>query len=49
MLLFEERQAITNYARKLLATGLVKGTSGNLSLANADKSLVAIHPLWGGL
>jgi len=44
MLLFEERQAITNYARKLLATGLVKGTSGNLSLANADKSLVAITP-----
>ena len=44
MLLFEERQAVTEYAKRLLTTGLVKGTGGNICLANADKSLVAITP-----
>lgn len=44
MLLFEERQAVTEYANKLLTTGLVKGTGGNISLANGDKDLVAITP-----
>jgi L-fuculose-phosphate aldolase len=44
MLLLEERKAITDYAKKLLTTGLVKGTGGNISLTNGDKSLVAITP-----
>ena len=44
MLLFEERQAVTEYAKKLLSTGLVKGTGGNISLTNADKTLLAITP-----
>lgn len=44
MLLFEERQAVTEHAKKLLTTGLVKGTGGNISLTNADNSLVAITP-----
>lgn len=44
MHLHEERKTITEYARKLLSTGLIKGTGGNISLANADKSLVAITP-----
>jgi L-fuculose-phosphate aldolase len=44
MLLFEERQAVTEYANQLITTGLVKGTGGNISLANGDKSLVAITP-----
>ena len=44
MLLYEERQAVTDYSKKLLSTGLVKGTGGNISLTNGDKSLVAITP-----
>lgn len=44
MLLSEERNAITHYAKLLLTTGLVKDTGGNISLTNADKSLVAITP-----
>jgi L-fuculose-phosphate aldolase len=44
MLLFEERQALVEYGKKLLTTGLIKGTGGNLSVANAEKSLVAITP-----
>lgn len=44
MLLFEERQAVTDYSKKLLTTGLVKGTGGNISITNADKTLLAITP-----
>ena len=44
MLLFDERHAVTEYAKKMLSTGLVKGTGGNISLANADKNLLAITP-----
>ncbi|MFN2304341.1 MAG: class II aldolase/adducin family protein [Anaerolineales bacterium] len=44
MLLLEERQAITHYSKKMQTTGLVQGTMGNISLANDDKSLVAITP-----
>lgn len=44
MLLGKERQAVTKFAQKLLSTGLVKGTGGNISLANANKTLLAITP-----
>jgi L-fuculose-phosphate aldolase len=44
MILYEERQAIVNYGKKLLSTGLVKGTGGNISLCNSDKTLLAITP-----
>lgn len=44
MLLLEERQAVTEYSKQLLSSGLVKGTGGNISLTNADKSLLAITP-----
>jgi L-fuculose-phosphate aldolase len=44
MLLFEERRAVTQYAQQLLSSGLVQGTSGNISVANANKTLVAITP-----
>jgi L-fuculose-phosphate aldolase len=44
MLLYKERLAVTEYAQKLISTGLVKGTSGNISIANANKTLLAITP-----
>ena len=44
MLLFEERSLVVEFGKKLIRTGLVKGTGGNLSLCNADKSLLAITP-----
>ncbi|HPX96219.1 MAG TPA: L-fuculose-phosphate aldolase [Brevefilum fermentans] len=44
MLLLDERRKVVDYAQKMLSTGLVKGTGGNISLTNEDKSLVAITP-----
>lgn len=44
MLLFEERERVVEYGKKLIRTGLVKGTGGNLSLCNPEKSLLAITP-----
>jgi len=39
-----ERQIIVNHGKKMVASGLVKSTGGNLSLSNDDKSLLAITP-----
>lgn len=44
MQLAVERQKIVDHGRKMVASGLVKSTGGNLSLANKDKSLLAITP-----
>lgn len=44
MLLFEERQTVAAYAQKLIASGLVRGTGGNISLTNAEKTMLAITP-----
>ncbi len=44
MILLEERQAVVEFGKKMLLTGLVKGTGGNISLCNADKTLLAISP-----
>ena len=44
MQLAVERQKIVEYGRKMIASGLVKSTGGNLSLANKDKSLLTITP-----
>ena len=44
MLLLDERRKVVDYAQKMLSTGLVKGTGGNISMTNEDKSLVAITP-----
>ena len=44
MLLSEERIAVASYGVKMITTGLVKGTGGNISLCNEDKSLLAISP-----
>lgn len=44
MLMQEERELIVEYGKKLSASGLCPGTSGNISIYNADKKLMAISP-----
>lgn len=44
MLLFEERRAVMEYGKKMISSGLVKGSGGNISLCNADKTLLALSP-----
>jgi len=44
MLLQKEREIIVEFGKKLIETGLVKGTGGNLSLCNPEKSMLAITP-----
>lgn len=44
MLMKEERELIVEYGKKLLTSGLTKGTGGNLSIFNREKGLFAISP-----
>ncbi|NLX61976.1 MAG: L-fuculose-phosphate aldolase [Tissierellia bacterium] len=44
MLMEKERQLIVEYGRKLITQGLTRGTSGNLSIFNREKNLLAISP-----
>ncbi|MBO8435314.1 MAG: L-fuculose-phosphate aldolase [Tyzzerella sp.] len=44
MLLRKEREQIVEYGKKLVETGLVVGTFGNISLYNPEKNLMAISP-----
>lgn len=44
MLLEKERIDIVEYCKKLLQTGLTKGTGGNISIYNREKGLMAISP-----
>ena len=44
MLLQAEREAVVAYGKKLIESGLVKATGGNLSLVNEEKTLMAISP-----
>lgn len=44
MLLEKERKEIVEYGKKLIETGLTKGTGGNLSVFNREKGLMAISP-----
>ena len=44
MLLRSERELVVEYGKKLLDTGLVTGTFGNISVYNPDKKLMAISP-----
>lgn len=44
MLLKEERELIVEYGIKLIQSDLTKGTSGNLSIFNREKQLMAISP-----
>lgn len=44
MLMEEERKLIVEYGKKLITSGLTKGTGGNLSIYNREKGLMAISP-----
>jgi L-fuculose-phosphate aldolase len=44
MLLREEREQVVAYSKKLLTTNLVKESGGNISLSNADKTMMAVTP-----
>lgn len=42
MILQKEREDIVRYCRKMIESGLTKGTGGNISIFNKDKNLIAI-------
>ncbi len=44
MLLQKERELIVQYGQKMIATGLTKGTGGNISIYNRGEQLMAISP-----
>lgn len=44
MLLQKEREEIVEYGKKMSSAGLSSGTSGNISIYNAEENLVAISP-----
>lgn len=44
MLMQEERELIVEYGKQMSAAGLSTGTSGNISIYNAEKGLMAISP-----
>ncbi len=44
MILEKERLAVVEYGKKLVSTGLVKGTFGNISIYNREQNLMAISP-----
>lgn len=44
MLLKSERELIVEYGKRLIQSGLTKGTGGNISIYNREKDLMAISP-----
>ncbi|MDF2548397.1 MAG: fuculose phosphate aldolase [Anaerosolibacter sp.] len=44
MLLQQERELIVEYGKRLITSGLTKGTGGNISIYNREKELMAISP-----
>ncbi|WP_027398757.1 L-fuculose-phosphate aldolase [Anaerovorax odorimutans] len=44
MLMEQERELIVKYGKKLISSGLTKGTGGNLSIYNKKEGLIAISP-----
>ncbi|NLV89515.1 MAG: L-fuculose-phosphate aldolase [Tissierellia bacterium] len=44
MILLKERKEIVEYGKKLVTSGLTKGTGGNLSIYNRQEGLMAISP-----
>lgn len=44
MLMQKERELLVEYGEKMSAAGLSTGTSGNISIYNPDKGLMAISP-----
>lgn len=44
VLLRQERELIAEYGRKLITSGLTRGTGGNISIYNRQEKLMAISP-----
>lgn len=44
MIMEMEREEIVEYGKKLISSGLTKGTGGNISIYNREKQLMAISP-----
>jgi L-fuculose-phosphate aldolase len=44
MLLEKERTEVVEYCKKLITSGLTKGTGGNISIYNKEENLVAMSP-----
>ncbi|MGD9676846.1 MAG: L-fuculose-phosphate aldolase [Vulcanibacillus sp.] len=44
MLLKVERELVVEYGKKLIKSGLTKGTGGNISIFNREENLLAISP-----
>ncbi|MPW26138.1 L-fuculose-phosphate aldolase [Alkalibaculum sp. M08DMB] len=44
MIMKEEREKVVEYGKKLITSGLAKGTFGNISIYNRDLNLMAISP-----
>lgn len=44
MILEKERKLIVEYGRKMIATGLTRGTGGNVSIYNRSENMVAVSP-----
>lgn len=44
MIMKMEREDIVEYGKKLISSGLTKGTGGNISIYNREKQLMAISP-----
>lgn len=44
MLLKDEREAVVAYSKRLISEGLVKGSGGNISLSNQEKTMIAVTP-----
>jgi L-fuculose-phosphate aldolase len=44
LLLSSERELIVDYGKKMVESGLVIGTGGNISIYNRDENLIAITP-----
>ncbi len=44
LILLKERKEIVEYGKKLVTSGLTKGTGGNLSIYNREEGLMAISP-----
>lgn len=44
MLLMKERKQVVEFGKKIVSSGLTKGTGGNISIYNKEENLVAISP-----
>jgi len=44
MILKKEREDVVKYSRKLITTGLTRGTGGNISILNREQRLMAVSP-----